>query len=83
MLEYPHIHSRTMINLDERYHSYLDGRKKMRIDGVEERVKAYGWHCDGNDIKGYYLTTENYKLYYNLNEQFLKMEPLREAVLDV
>ncbi len=50
MLEYPHNHSRTMINLDERYHSYLDGRKKMRIDGVEERVKAYGWHCDGSDI---------------------------------
>ena len=24
----------------------------MRIDGVEERVKSYGWHCDGNDIKG-------------------------------
>ena len=46
-----------MINLDERYHSYLDGRKKMRIDGVEERVKAYGWHCDGNDIVGHYVTT--------------------------
>ena len=66
-----------MINLDERYHSYLDGSKKMRIDGVEERVKAYGWHCDGNDIQGYYLTTENYKLYYNMNEQFMKMEALR------
>jgi len=69
-----------MINLDERYHSYLDGRKKMRIDGVEERVKSYGYNCDGNEIKGYYLTTENYKLYYNMNEQFLKMEALREAV---
>ena len=72
-----------MINLDERYHSYLDGSKMMRIDGVKERLKGYGWHCDGNEIKGYYLTTENYKLYYNLNEQFLKMEPLREVLLDV
>ena len=45
-----------MINLDERYHSYLDGSKKMRIDGVEERVKSYGWHCDGNDIKGHYVS---------------------------
>ena len=72
-----------MINLDERYHDYLDGRKKLRIDGVDERLNAYGWHCDGNDIKGYYLTTENYKLYYNMNEQFLKMEPLREVLLDV
>ena len=29
-----------MINLDERYHSYLDGSKKMRIEGVEEKVKS-------------------------------------------
>ena len=66
-----------MINLDERYHSYLSGDKKLRIDGIEESVTAYGWHCDGNDIQGYYLTTENYKLYYNMNEQFMKMEALR------
>jgi len=72
-----------MINLDERYHSYLEGRKKLRIDGVEESVKSYGYNCDGNEIKGYYLTTENYKLYYNMNEQFLKMEALREVLLDV
>jgi len=67
-----------MINLDERYHSYLDGSKKMRIDGVEERVKNYGYHCDGNEITGYYVVTENYKLFYNMNAQFLKMQPLRE-----
>ena len=70
-----------MINLDERYHNYLDGSKKLRIDGVDERLNAYGWHCDGNEIKGYYLTTENYKLYYNMNERFLKMEALREPVI--
>ena len=70
-----------MINLDERYHDYLDGSKKLRIDGVDERLNAYGWHCDGNEIKGYYLTTENYKLYYNMNERFLKMEALREPVI--
>tara|TARA_B100000131_G_scaffold221654_1_gene213203 strand:+ start:613 stop:828 length:216 start_codon:yes stop_codon:yes gene_type:complete len=69
-----------MINLDERYHDYLNGRKKLRIDGVNERIKGYGWHCDGNEIKGYYLTTENYKLYYNMNEQFIKMEALREVL---
>tara|TARA_Y100001963_G_C6574332_1_gene350387 strand:- start:78 stop:296 length:219 start_codon:yes stop_codon:yes gene_type:complete len=72
-----------MINLDERYHSYLKGGKKLRIDGVNERLQGYGWHCDGSDIKGYYLTTENYKLFYNLNEQFIKMEPLRELALEV
>ena len=71
-----------MINLDERYHDYLDGSKKLRIDVVNERLQAYGWHCDGNDIKGYYLTTENYKLYYNMNEQFLRMEPLREVAVE-
>jgi len=67
-----------MINLDERYHSYLDGSKKMRIDGMEERVKAYGWHCDGNDIIGHYVTTENYRLTYNMQGVFTKMVPLRE-----
>ena len=67
-----------MINLDERYHSYLDGRKKMRIDGVEEKVKAYGWHCDGNDITGHYVTSENYQLTYNMVGVFTKMVPLRE-----
>tara|TARA_B100001250_G_scaffold169206_1_gene145737 strand:- start:67 stop:285 length:219 start_codon:yes stop_codon:yes gene_type:complete len=72
-----------MINLDERYHDYLQSAKTLRIDGVNERLQGYGWHCDGNEIKGYYLTTENYKLYYNLNEQFLKMEALREVLLDV
>ena len=70
-----------MINLDERYHDYLDGSKKLRIDGIDERLNAYGWHCDGNEIKGYYLTTENYKLFYNMNEQFIKMETLREPVV--
>ena len=70
-----------MINLDERYHDYLDGSKKLRIDGVDERLNAYGWHCDGNEIKGYYLTTENYKLFYNMNEQFIKMETIRQPVM--
>ena len=76
MLECPHITLKTMLNLDERYISYLDGSKKMRIDGEDEKVIGYGWHCDGSDITGHYVTTENYKLYYNLNEQFLRMEAL-------
>ena len=40
-----------MINLDERYHEYLHSDKTLRIDGDEERLQAYGWHCDGNEIK--------------------------------
>lgn len=66
-----------MINLDEKYHSYLELGKSLKIDGVNEKVRGYGYTCDGNDITGYYLTTENYKLYYNLNEQFIKLEALR------
>ena len=72
-----------MINLDEKYHSYLTHKKTLKFDGVNEQVTGYGFHCDGNDIVGYYVTTTNYKLYYNMNEQFLKMEPLREVLLDV
>ena len=72
-----------MINLDERYHSYLDGSKKMRIDGMEERVKAYGWHCDGSDIVGHYVTTETYQLLYNMQGVFTKMVPLRELAQSI
>ena len=72
-----------MINLDERYHDYLDGSKKLRINGVEERLQAYGWHCDGNEIKRYNMTTENYKLYYNMQEQFVKMEAIKEVAFAV
>ena len=50
----------------------------MRIDGNEERVIAYGWNCDGNDITGHYVTTENYKLFYNMEGLFTKMVALRE-----
>lgn len=65
-----------MINLDEKYHGYLQSGKTLRIDGVNERVRGYGYHCDGSSIMGYYLTTDNYKLYYNMNEQFIRMEAL-------
>ena len=66
-----------MINLDEKFHNYLEkGGKTFRIDGVNEPLTGYGYNCDGNDIIGYWVNTTNYKLYYNLNEQFLKMEPL-------
>ena len=68
-----------MINLDEKFHNYLErGGKTFRIDGVNEPLTGYGFHCDGNEIVGYWVNTTNYKLYYNLNEQFLKMEPLNQ-----
>ena len=70
-----------MINLDERYHSYLSGEKKLRIDGIEEQVKAYGYTDNGSDIDGYYLTTKNYQLYYNLEGSFERKEILDKVVV--
>ena len=66
-----------MINLDDRYHSYLHGTKKMRIDGVEEAIKGYGWEDDGKDIIGEYVNTENFQLHYSKDGNFLRMEALR------
>tara|TARA_R100000458_G_C8236839_1_gene216957 strand:- start:859 stop:1074 length:216 start_codon:yes stop_codon:yes gene_type:complete len=67
-----------MINLDEKYHDYLTSGKTLKIDGVNERVRGYGYECNGSEIIGYYLTTDNYKLFYNLNEQFIRMVPIAE-----
>ena len=72
-----------MINLDDRYHSYLSGGKTMRIDGVNERVKGYGWEDDGTDIVGYYVTTENYQLHYTMDGVFLRMEALEELAQSI
>ena len=69
-----------MVNLDERYHDYLINGKLIRMDGISEKLIGYGWHCDGNEIKGYYLTTENHKLYYNNNQVYQYKETLKEKV---
>ena len=69
-----------MINLDEKYHSYLRGEKTLRIDGINEKIVAYGYTDDGSSIDGYYLTTANYQLKYNLQGIFLKMKAIREPV---
>ena len=67
-----------MINLDDRYHSYLSGGKTMTIDGVKERVRGYGWSDDGKEIVGHYVITDNYKLHYNMDAIFVRMEALKE-----
>ena len=47
-----------MINLDEKFHNYLEkGGKTFRIDGVNEPLTGYGYNCDGNDIIGYWVNT--------------------------
>ena len=70
--------SKPMFNLDERYHDYLTSNKRLRIDGVEEKVTGYGYLDDGKDITGYYVTTDNYKLRYNMDSVFLGMDAVRE-----
>ena len=66
-----------MINLDQKYESYVrNGEKKLRIDGISERVRGYGYTDNGKDIDGYYLITDNYTLYYKSDELFLRMEAL-------
>ena len=73
-----------MFNLDQKYESYVrNGNKKLRIDGIEERVRGYGYTDNGKDIDGYYLTTDEHTLYYNNQEQFLKMEPLGKVAQEV
>ena len=63
-----------MINLDERYHSYMNSHKRLNIDGSKEKVVGYGGNDDGKSIIGYYVTTENYQLYYNMEGNFLNKE---------
>ena len=66
-----------MINLDQRYHDYLHTNKCFNIDGACEKVKGYGYTCNSSAITGYYVTTENFKLYYDLREKFVKMEEVK------
>ena len=50
-----------MFNLDQKYESYLHGNKRLRIDGQEHRIRAYGYTDDGKNIDGYYLTTDDHQ----------------------
>ena len=83
MLGLSDISLKQMINLDERYHSYLHGKKKMRIDGVGEKVTGYGYRDDGSSIIGHYVVTENFKLYYDKEGAFERMKALEEVAQEV
>ena len=69
-----------MINLDERYHSYLHSNKTFCIDGICEKVRGYGFQCDGESISGYYVVTDNWVMNYNLEEQFVGREKLTNGI---
>ena len=73
-----------MFNLDQKYESYVrNGDKKLRIDGEEHNLRGYGFTDNGKEIDGYYLTTDNHTLFYNKNEQFLRMEALKKVAQEV
>ena len=61
-----------MVNLHQRYNHYLNTNRKH--DQVNERIIGYGWADNGSELTGYYVLTENYKLFYNLQEQFQYLE---------
>ena len=69
------------VNLDERYLSYLQTDKTFNIDGVGEKVINYGYHCDGSEITGHYVITENHKLIYDLDNNFKTKERVKEPLL--
>ena len=73
-----------MFNLDQKYESYVrNGDKKLRFDGEEQSGRGYCFTDNGKEIDGYYLTTDNHTLYYNKNEQFLRMEALEKVAQKV
>jgi hypothetical protein len=37
---------------------------------------GYGWTDDGKNITGYYVQTENRRLFYNLEEKFIYMKEM-------
>ena len=68
-----------MMSLDARYHeSLIRDDKNFRFDGVDEKVKAYGYTDDGKEIDGYYVTTENYTFYFCTKGVFKHKELLNK-----
>ena len=63
-----------MINLHQHFNHYLGTDRKLDLQDINERVRGYGWTDDGSNITGYYLLTENHKMYYNMKQEFLYKE---------
>lgn len=63
-----------MINLDERFLSYLHSDDKMfYIDGKRETVRGYGFQSsDGKEIDEYYVHTDTYRLVYDIHSENCK-----------
>ena len=59
-----------MINLHQKFNHYLHTEKKLDAQDVNERVISYGWTDNGQDLTGYYVYTENHKLFFDLKDRF-------------
>jgi hypothetical protein len=62
------------INLHEKFNHYLNSDRKLDLEDINERIISYGWTDDGMELTGYRITTENYILYYNLSDEFVRQE---------
>jgi len=62
------------INLHEKFNHYLNSDRKLDLEDINERIISYGWTDDGIELTGYRITTENYILYYNLSDEFVRQE---------
>lgn len=62
------------INLHEKFNHYLNSDRKLDLQDINEKIISYGWTDDGLELTGYCITTENYILYYNLSEEFIRQE---------
>lgn len=64
-----------MINLHQTFGHYLHTNRKLdRKEAPDEIVISYGWTDDGKDLTGYYILTENYCLYYDLADKFIRKD---------
>lgn len=63
-----------MINLHQKYNHYLHTEKRLDIQNIDEKVIGYGWTDDGKNLIGYYVHTENHRLYFNLKDEYVYKE---------
>jgi hypothetical protein len=69
-----------VINLHQKFNHYLNTPRKLDLLDINERIISYGWSDDGSNLTGYYVQTENYRLHFDLKENFKFKEDWTTAV---
>ena len=59
---------------EKQFADAMDALERRDIQNIDERVLGYGWTDDGKDLTGYYVHTENHRLYFNLKDQYVRKE---------